>query len=193
MDQMNQLLRLLKKTDSLTIPIFDFNACLKQKALQLLMAAGASDGTEDGQAKKEAVGTSVSVEIQDSDHVARTAVANELPVWHTHSTITGEKVRGADFPVLTIDEENNTSASEATAEALENYYAGLQHNGSGSPLKRVKLDESSADEEAVEVEDEPFVVVGGESVFLKDITDEHKGKMTAEEYAQYYEVFIANS
>lgn len=119
MDQMGPLLRLLKKTDSISIPPFNPLSYLKQReAMGNLMASAQAAENEQDMSGFTSQGKQpeINVEIRDLETEEK---ANELPVWHTHSTITGEQVKdtasktsGSDF--------GSTSYGQDTDAAIQN-------------------------------------------------------------------------
>lgn len=203
MDQMGPLLRLLKKTEGVAVPAFNPLAFLKQReAMGSLLAASAQQtdsGTEQGSiATNQSKQPEINVVIHDLDIDAK-AAGHELPVWHTHSTITGEQIRetasrtsGSDYGsvVQSID------AGLQEEESVKRYYESLHESAISPERKRVALEldispplQPNGEETA---EESSMVYVAGQPKPFAEITDEDKAIMSPEEYAQYYEVYMAN-
>jgi hypothetical protein len=208
MEQMGPLLRLLKKTEGVAIPPFNPLAFLKQReAMGSLLAASAQQtdsGTEQASiSTNQSKQPEINVVIHDLDADAK-AAGLELPVWHTHSTVTGEQIRetasrtsGSDYGsvIQSID------AGLQDEESVKRYYESLHDSVISPERKRVALDldvspsfqpgeEDTTEEPAVE--ETSVVYVAGQPKPFAEITDEDKAIMSPEEYAQYYEVYMAN-
>lgn len=186
MDQTEPLLRLLKKTDSITIPHFDPLEYLRRKqAFASLSAQDSAMDTDEAMAgnltSPSSTSVNIQIQIEDSDQPAK---AHTLPSWYTHSTVTGERIVEHKK-----ESESTTTISSFTmdtteTEVIQQYYEGLQSTSSlGKRLHEPDVEEAEAVSDAI------MVSVAGNMKRLQEVTDEDKAIMTPDEYVQYYEAY----
>lgn len=196
MEQTAPLIRLLKKTEDIVIPLFNPVEFLRQRqAMASLSAANEAAGDGKLTANPEigtstASATKIRVQIDEQEP---SKVIHELPSWHTHSTVTYEQIVASPLHVTQTDATSTVSLTLTTeSEAIQQYYNTLQSTSSTSlPIKRA-LEEIEAEEAASEPEEELMVTIGGITKPLSQVTDEDKAAMTPDEYAAYYEVYMAS-
>ncbi len=228
-EQTNGILRLLKRLDSIELAPFDPIAYLKhQEAFELVSPtattledivssaedAGAADRARRGELKLAGVdataaeGGAPEVEIVASA-ASRTASKHEMPIWHTHSTVTGTQVvpppagateRAAGSLTRSLSEEASEYLSAAD---VARYYERTsardqtvredQEAGGPSKKGRVTAGEPSDDAKSTTpAATVPLVAVGGVMKRLDQIGEEDKDAMTEEEYSAYYEAFMSH-
>lgn len=196
MEQTAHLVRLLKKTDTISIPYFDPVEFLKQKQAFAALEAQREFDEADGDSNMERSNpstTSVNIQIQIDETESKGSATNSLPSWYTHSTVTGEKIvaDGENEKKFTDNEVNISSTTVNTVDTTDSiaqYYEDLQ---SSVPLKRVPEEDVDANHE-IQEETQIMITVAGISKPLDQVTDEDKSNMTAEEYAQYYEAYMSS-
>lgn len=194
MEQTAPLLRILKRTDSITIPHFDPMEHLRQKQAfeSLSKAIEGTEGTRDNlRSIDNPSSTSVSIHIQIEETDTEPKI-HSLPSWYTHSTVTGEQIVASDSisskntPVsITIDSVINTET-----DSIQQYYENLQSTSSLS--RKRSADELIEDVPETLASDEVVITVNGVEKRLTEVTDEDKASMTPDEYAQYYEAYMSS-
>lgn len=207
MEQTRLIVELLKRADDITIPVFNPALWLEQNAAKYSLLA-TEVGKEDDNGPQLAIAgsnssehqISISVELADEDTIKATAAAasssisNPLPEWHMYSTITGEAIRTAGQASETNTKEQVKTVNEVAditddQDDIVNYYSQIaadeeEEIGDAKQSKQVKLT-PEIDSKTV------TVMVAGKSVPLDQITEDDKDKMTEEEYAQYYEIYMS--
>lgn len=204
----------LKGIEGANLPTININAWI---ALNVKDAAAVAEAAAAGE--KRRVDVVIDAE-DDTEAKAKEAeaqrVQNALPVWIAESTVTNEattlgmKQAAADAKAAAEAEHRKAKAAEQTEDfdALEAHYAAID--------EAVPEEEEDEEDDAVQVDtaepsepSEPSgeatpnttattpaaavtVMVNGEPVPLADITEEHEGLMSTEEYEAYYEAMSAN-
>lgn len=188
MDQTAPLLRVLKKTDSITIPHFDPMEHLRQKQAFEAMSKANEGGQDEMRGIDNPSSTSVNIHIQieETDNAPK---VHTLPSWYTHSTVTGEQIVVSDSKEASVTITTTESLTNTESESIQQYYENLQSLSSLS--RKRSADELVADEEA-EGSDEVMVTINGVQKPLSQVTDEDKSSMTSDEYAQYYEAYMSS-
>ncbi|TXT08808.1 hypothetical protein VHUM_02936 [Vanrija humicola] len=195
----------LKGIEGANLPTININAWI---ALNVKDAAAVAEAA----AAEEAMRVNVNIDAEDDTEArAKEAAAqreqNALPVWIAESTVTNEattlglKQAAADAKAAAEAEHRKSKAAEKTEDfdALEAHYAAMDE---------AKPEDEDDEEEEVETAEpsaeatpntntttpapDVTVMVNGEPVPLADITEEHEGLMSTEEYEAYYEAMSAN-
>ncbi|RKP10921.1 hypothetical protein THASP1DRAFT_21421 [Thamnocephalis sphaerospora] len=191
-EQTQPLIDLLKQTDMMVLPAFTpemeqrvtrlaEEAEMRESGVERDELAYAKD--QDGEQNEEIV-----VVFQDDNSRAKAAemekkrLQNALPVWHTHSTVTGKAIGHADTATsgasaasgtLAAHESGGATAQEGQeaddAAFYENYYAQWQEQGAGGENGGYE-DEDEDDED-----DDGFVEVDGGVTQATDDLDDAAG------------------
>lgn len=200
MEQTRLIVELLKKADDITIPAFIPSAWLEKYASRYSMLA---EGDEEGGPQLAIAGANsieaqvnVSVELSDEAtlRAATGSVSTPLPEWHMYSTITGEAIRVQSNSNNNAISGVNSNISKEIIIAITtddqddivSYYTQMAED-EPSP-KSSKLHEEQSE---TVISTNLIVFVAGEPVPLDQLTEDHKDKMTEEEYSQYYEIYMS--
>lgn len=189
MDQCSGLISLLKKSENVSVPHFDVSAWIDQNRNSPSLDITAQEA-DNSSGFESANSSSASVQVQEpaaeaeidfhQDHgneqVQKQKSANSLPVWHTHSTVTGEVI---------IAERKSHLAKEAVDASAGAEYENFIRNSATCLLQ------SSSQNEALVAKSDATVMVAGVPKPVSEITEEDKEQMTAEEYDVYYKCAMA--
>lgn len=197
-EQTNYILRLLKKMDDMQIPRFNPVEYLKSKESVEISASSVESTGEMLRAKspelKVAGADSKSTEIQVEILSGRASTSDrqkhEMPIWHTHSTVTGQAVREKSSSI-TISHGISSAKQEESID-YQKYYEAVPLQPVS--VKRSKIEDApliESSESIIPSGTAPLVPVGGTLKSIHEITDEDKNNMTEEEYQKYYEVFMS--
>lgn len=213
MEQTRLIVELLKKADEISIPAFNPALWLDQNAAKYSMLVG--DANDDDNGPQLAIAGSnssesllnVSVELADEESLraATSSVSNPLPEWHMYSTITGEAIRhvgasetsGAVHAKEQLQGDVDVMEDSGDKDDLVSYYNQMEAEGvqieaeSDEPAsKQIKLavSETTSTTQSTAV----LVTVAGVQIPLDQLTEDDKDRMTEEEYAQYYEIYMSN-
>lgn len=202
-EQTNPILRLLKRLDDVALLKFDPQEYLSNRE-NFELAPSTSLGNENGPELRMAgesnkkVGE-LQVEIMPS---GPNRIIHAMPVWHTHSTVTGEQVKEvkANIPV---NQKTFKDLSEPVDDYVK-YYEKINNSTfaeQGSKRPKTKVDSTTiisndlidgcGERTPSPSEEISTVKVKGVLKNIHDITDEDKNSMTEEEYQKYYEAFMA--
>lgn len=205
MEQTRLIVELLKKADEISIPAFNPLLWLEQNASKysLLLLDGNERDQENGPqlaiagANSSTCQLTLSVDFAEDSEIkdANASVSTPLPEWHMYSTVTGEAIRhhhsDSTSPQLK-QEESSLISGNSDQDDILNYYtqvAGTESDlDTTSSSKQPKLDSDLHINTNVS---NPVVLVGGCEIPLDKITEDDKDKMTEEEYASYYEIYMA--
>lgn len=198
MVQTEPIVRLLKMTDTVTIPRFEPLEYLKQKQAFTALSSTKDDGNDalsnayTASSNPSSGAVNVEIQIEDEETAASRMASHALPSWHTHSTVTGEHVQGALSSATPVDSVRTAEEPLGTTDtdSITQYYQHLQSSASILGTKRAASD---GEEEGEEEEDGPNLIrvsVGGVQKALSDITGDDKARMTPDEYAKYYEAHM---
>lgn len=214
-EQTIRIQRLFKKLEETIIPPFDPIEYLKSREAFELAASPSSSAEEvaglrvAGSDPVKSPEASIQVEIaSEGERERRGKPVYEMPVWHTHSTITGQQVKGeqpasgsAMFSASTT--LPHAKSVEVASLEYQRFYEASQSvlAASAGSLPNHHLAKRSKSEETVSRVagpggDEPssaelFVSVQGVAKRLEEITDDDKNNMTEEEYQKYYEAYMS--
>lgn len=158
----------------------------------------------------------VSVELADEESLraATASVSTPLPEWHMYSTITGEAIRhnnvNLNETVRASDDSKDVIDITGTDDQddIVSYYTQITKDTQETEqeqepsLKMPKLQdasvnikpepaESTESTESTKPASSTVVFVNGKPVPLDQLTEDDKDKMTEEEYAQYYEIYMS--
>ncbi|WOO83687.1 Transcription initiation factor IIE subunit alpha [Vanrija pseudolonga] len=196
----------LKGIEGANLPTININAWI---ALNVKDAAAVAEAAAAGERRR--VDVVIDAE-DDSEARAKEAeaqrVQNALPVWIAESTVTNEattlgmKQAAADAKAAAEAEHRKAKAAEQTEDfdALEAHYAAIDEVRPEDEDEEddVEVDtaepsgEATPNTTATTPAADVTVMVNGEPVPLADITEEHEGLMSTEEYEAYYEAMSAN-
>lgn len=161
MDTLSPIVALLRKIKVDEIPTFNANELIRRLDNKQESPAPAPSPTPPNQ-----VGVSVELPLENQPSNPSTSVS--LPIWHTHSTVTGERIK---------------DDAKRTLESLE------------SPVKRQKSIEivfDADDNQSDDGNDEDVVVsVQGVNKRFAEITEDDKRMMTSDEYERYFDHYLA--
>lgn len=201
--------RLFKKLEDCSIPKFDPVEYLRNcEAFELAHSPASS---AEGLGGLKLAGSdpvrspAVSVQLEIAGQEDKTRPSHEMPVWHTHSTITGCQV-ASDRPPLDATKLATRPLDNVDAASLEyqRFYEASQRALAGQPnaaakrsrpeemlsVKDTEVHDPSLQEPAPASAVEATVMVQGVPRPLEGITEEDKNNMTEEEYQQYYEAYM---
>jgi transcription initiation factor TFIIE subunit alpha len=200
-EQLEIIVQLLRKTEMIKLKAFHPSLIVKQlqnKAKQGSQPRPFHSSIRDvsNLEDEEIEGPDIRIQIQDdaNSKVAKMQEAerkrqeNALPVWHTHSTITGEQVSNFE-----AKKTHHTAAIDTavvpSVDHVSNYYETLKKSEMIHGTTAEDIEETSKKRKIDDVEPEeedPMVSVQGELVSVYEVTEEHKDKMTAAEYEAYF-------
>jgi transcription initiation factor TFIIE subunit alpha len=144
-EQTNHILRLLRRIDEFHIPRFDPIEYLKARDSIDLQVTSPKDSSSDVSsisgrsfelrvAGADAKEKELQVEIL-STNIPEAETRNEMPVWHTHSTVTGQQIQGSIVSTASPESAASTlSASKETTDYVK-YYEAMQMNPMSIPKK----------------------------------------------------------
>lgn len=211
MEQTRLIVELLKRADEISIPAFNPALWLDQNAAKYSLLVPETGNDDDGPqlaiagANSSNTQISVSVELADEESVkaanvaASSSVSNPLPEWHMYSTITGEAIRSVG-QAESVKEQAIKSVNEVVditddQDDIVNYYSQMAADEEiDKQPKQPKLSpetEPRIQESSASASESTLVMVAGKPVPLDQITEDDKDKMTEEEYAQYYEIYMS--
>ena len=213
MEQTRLIVELLKLADDITIPAFVPSAWLEKNASKYSLLA-TEGNEEDGGPQLAIAGANsvetkinVSVELADEESLraATASVSTPLPEWHMYSTITGEAIRQNNVNVNETVRASNDSkdvidiTGTDDQDDIVSYYTQITHDTQETEqeqepsLKMPKLQDASVNikSESTESASSTVVFVNGKPIPLDQLTEDDKDKMTEEEYAQYYEIYMS--
>ena len=200
MEQTRIIVELLKLADDISIPAFIPLAWLEKNASRysLLTDGDGEDGPQLAIAGANSIETKINVSVELADEesfrAATASVSTPLPEWHMYSTITGEAIRSQNTNI------DSTSTSDSKGDIIDittiedqddivSYYSQMTEQ-EPSPklpkLQEIEIPKESSDSTPT------IVFVAGKPVHLDQLTEDDKDNMTEEEYAQYYEIYMAN-
>jgi hypothetical protein len=197
-EQTDGILRLLKRLDEVTLPPFDPEGYLKQRESFEIVEKEAALKMAGSEASKPLQVEIVSEKAKE--------LKNEMPEWHSHSTITGKQVKSAyassllsagayaaSAPSLTAAADAYVRSYEASASAGAGAGAGAgtSINGSYDGLPEAKRFRAEQESEipAQMRKFQVMVAVQGVLKNIHEITDADKDLMTEGEYIKYFEEF----
>ena len=186
MSQLERLLKLLQQIDSEDIPHNDFESAfavaVPVQRNELINPARATEPIQSGRGPPTAVkgvteNKIVPLEISmtttsedtaaeqaaESQRKADIVAQNVLPVWHTNSTVTGERTRGIkeqEKKITNINpaalqkaDEDEKKEGEVLNDELAAYYAQMQQEKEKEAREDQEADESSPEEDDDDFED----------------------------------------
>lgn len=177
---MRPVKELLAKCDRYAFKPFDPKVWLTEYYRRLEMLEGSEPLAVEEDASLER-GLRVTVEIAAEEHLA--LLHQEMPEWHSHSTLTGERLLESVSPSATAAASKRSAEAaigeveeELAREQIEEAVAALSQNHSLAAFLQKPSEESGI-----------RVMVAGEPIPLSAITEADQERMTPEEYAAYYE------
>lgn len=181
MGQLERLLKLLQQIDSEDIPNNDFDSAfavaVPVQRNELINPIRATEPIQSGRGPPTAVKgvtqakvvpLEFSMNATEEDFAAEEAAENQrkadivaqnaLPVWHTNSTVTGEKTRGGPEPekpipkiprpaVPKVEEDDKKEGGDVLEEQLAEYYAQIISEKQKEAREDAEGDDSSAADE----------------------------------------------
>lgn len=205
-EQTNDILRLIKKLDSVELAKFNVEEHLRV-ADSFELALTGDDDEEISLACSSIArsSSSSSIELPIASSIKRPfeveirnepvmTLRNDLPQWHTHSTITGQQV---DTPSVRQSKRSMHSIDKTIAgyETIDMSNVQYYEKAESSAAQNIKTE---AEEQVYEIQDTTAslapaitVMVQGVAKDILTITDEDKECMNEEEYQKYYEVFMS--
>ena len=181
-EQTDSILRLLKRLDDATLQPFDPEGYLKQRESFEIVERDAALKMAGSDASRP-----LQVEIISEKGKG---LGNEMPEWHSHSTITGKQVNLTCVSSLLSAGMHATSAPSLTANA-DTYVKSYEANASYDNLSKVKRPKMEQEPEISTSVKKPQVMIAVQGVLknIYEITDADKDLMTEEEYIKYFEEF----
>ncbi|PJF16447.1 Transcription initiation factor IIE subunit alpha [Paramicrosporidium saccamoebae] len=144
-EQTNHILRLLRRIDEVQIPRFDPIEYLKARDSIDLQVTSPKDSISDVLSTS---GKSVELRVAGADakekelqveilstSVPESETRHEMPVWHTHSTVTGQQVKGSVVSIASPESISSTLAASKETMDYVKYYEAAQMNPMSLPKK----------------------------------------------------------
>lgn len=180
MEQTVEIIKILKKTDHLSISKFDPYLWIDEAvkiAIQETTLAEISNAIEEPKFIPSALNVQFSLGLDNDQKDIKSTPS--IPHWHVHSTITGERLISPNLQ-QTAKESNFESIQDRTM-YYEKYYTEL----SQQQVDHVPISEP-IQSSTKQVDFNVYVTVSGEKISLQNITDADIDKMTPEEYEEYF-------
>lgn len=180
MEQTAEIIKLLKKTDHLSIPKFDPHLWIDEAAkiaIQETTLAEISNAMEEPKVIQNAFNVQVSLGLDNDQKDIKSTPS--IPHWHVHSTVTGERLTSSNLQQNT--RESDLENTQDKTMYYEKYYTQLAQQ----QTDHVSISEP-VESSTKHIDSNVYVTVAGEKISLKSITDVDIDKMTPEEYEEYF-------